>query len=187
MCSTDRPPRVLKCTWERRRRMLATIDDRPRRCRRRRRAARRTAVGTRSRHGHAALTRPGPRAGRAEAARAIGYRPCSDALRPGPPRRHRQRVPQANAHHPRTRPRHPCAKAPGRSNVAESEHQPIVHDHEVLLGRARRRRGSRRPTTRSRPSTRSPASSSPPAPGGLTQDAVAQRMGTTKGAQLESR
>jgi ribosome-binding protein aMBF1 (putative translation factor) len=33
------------------------------------------------------------------------------------------------------------ASAPRRSNVAELEHRPVVHDHEEFLARARRRRG----------------------------------------------
>ena len=67
--------------------------------------------------------------------------------------------------------------------MAELEHRPVVHDHEEFLTRARRRRGFQEAydaleteyqvaneliTARSR--------------AGLTQDVVAQRMGTTKSA-----
>jgi len=67
--------------------------------------------------------------------------------------------------------------------VAELEHRPVVHDHEEFLTRARRRRGFQEAydaleteyqvaneliTARAR--------------AGLTQDVVAQRMGTTKSA-----
>ena len=73
--------------------------------------------------------------------------------------------------------------------MAELEHRSIVHDHEAFLTRARRRRGFPRgydaleteyQVASERIAGRARA--------GLTQDAVAQRMGTTKSAisRLES-
>ena len=77
----------------------------------------------------------------------------------------------------------PHASAPTRSTVAELEHKPIVHDHEEFLARARRRRGF--PTTYDALETEYQVASeliSARARAGLTQDIVAQRMGTTKSA-----
>ena len=67
--------------------------------------------------------------------------------------------------------------------MAELEHRPVVHDHEVFLARARRRRGFRE--THDALETEYQVASEFIAArkrAGLTQDAVAQRMGTTKSA-----
>jgi len=67
--------------------------------------------------------------------------------------------------------------------VAELEHRPIVHDHEAFLTRAHLRRGFQKAydaleteyhVANERIAARARA--------GLTQEAVAQRMGTTKSA-----
>jgi DNA-binding XRE family transcriptional regulator len=73
--------------------------------------------------------------------------------------------------------------------VAELEHEPVVHDHQAFLDRARRRRGFQEAydtlateyqVARELIAARARA--------GLTQDAVARRMGTTKSSvsRLES-
>ena len=73
--------------------------------------------------------------------------------------------------------------------MAELEYEPVVHDHEEFLARARRRRGFEKAydalaveyqVVSELLAARGRA--------GLTQDAVAQRMGTTKSAisRLES-
>jgi DNA-binding XRE family transcriptional regulator len=73
--------------------------------------------------------------------------------------------------------------------VAESEYEPLVHDHQAFLDRARRRRGFQKAydaleveyqVARALIAARAHA--------GLTQDTVAQRMGTTKSSisRLES-
>jgi DNA-binding XRE family transcriptional regulator len=73
--------------------------------------------------------------------------------------------------------------------VAGLEHEPVTHDHEAFLTRARRRRGFQEAydalaleyqIARELVAARARA--------GLTQDAVAKRMGTTKSSisRLES-
>jgi len=67
--------------------------------------------------------------------------------------------------------------------VAELEHRPIVHDHEAFLARARLRRGFQKAydalETEYHVANELIAAR---ARAGLTQEAVAQRMGTTKSA-----
>ena len=73
--------------------------------------------------------------------------------------------------------------------MAELEHRPVVHDHEEFLARARRRRGFQKAydalETEYQVANELIAAR---ARAGLTQEAVAQRMGTTKSAvsRLES-
>ena len=67
--------------------------------------------------------------------------------------------------------------------MAELEHRPIGHDHEAFLARARCRRGFQQAydalETEYQVANELIAAR---ARAGLTQDAVAQRMGTTKSA-----
>lgn len=67
--------------------------------------------------------------------------------------------------------------------MAELEHRPVVHDHEAFLARARKRRGFQEAyealETEYQVAKELIAAR---ASAGLTQDAVAQRMGTTKSA-----
>lgn len=67
--------------------------------------------------------------------------------------------------------------------MVELEHRPVVHDHEAFLARARKRRGFQGAydalETEYRVAKELIAAR---ARAGLTQDAVAQRMGTTKSA-----
>ncbi len=67
--------------------------------------------------------------------------------------------------------------------MAEREHRPVVHDHEEFLARARRRRGFQMAydalETDYQVANELIAAR---ARAGLTQDVVAQRMGTTKSA-----
>ncbi len=86
----------------------------------------------------------------------------------------------------RTKPGHDLAIArrrAKRSNVAELEHRSVNHDHEAILAHARQRRGFQQAhdaleaeyqVANERIAARAYA--------GLAQDAVAQRMGTTKSA-----
>ncbi len=73
--------------------------------------------------------------------------------------------------------------------MAEPEHQSVVRDHEAFLARARRRRGFQKAydslETEYQIANELIAAR---ARAGLTQDAVARRMGTTKSAisRLES-
>jgi DNA-binding XRE family transcriptional regulator len=73
--------------------------------------------------------------------------------------------------------------------VAEPKYQPVAHDHEAFLARARRRPGfqevSNALETEYQVANELIAAR---ARAGLTQEAVAQRMGTTKSAvsRLES-
>ena len=73
--------------------------------------------------------------------------------------------------------------------MVELEHRPVVHDHEEFLARARRRRGFQvaydELETEYQVANELIAAR---ARAGLTQDVVAQRMGTTKSAvsRLES-
>lgn len=73
--------------------------------------------------------------------------------------------------------------------MAELEHRPVVHDHDAFLDRARQRRGFQEAydalETEYQVASELIAAR---ARAGLTQDAVAQRMGTTKSAisRLES-
>jgi DNA-binding XRE family transcriptional regulator len=73
--------------------------------------------------------------------------------------------------------------------VTELEYAPIAHDHEAFLARARRRRGFQKAyealETEYQVTIELIAAR---ARAGLTQEAVAQRMGTTKSAvsRLES-
>ena len=67
--------------------------------------------------------------------------------------------------------------------MAELEHRPVVHDHEEFLARARRRRGFQSAQvaleTECQVANELVAARTR---AGMTQEAVAQRMGTTKGA-----
>ena len=67
--------------------------------------------------------------------------------------------------------------------MAELEHRQVVHDHEAFLTRARRRRGFQQAydalETEYRVAYELIAARTR---AGLTQEAVAQRMGTTKSA-----
>ncbi len=67
--------------------------------------------------------------------------------------------------------------------MAELKNEPVVHDHEVFLARARRRRGFQKAydalETEVQVANELIAAR---ARAGLTQEAVAQRMGTTKSA-----
>jgi DNA-binding XRE family transcriptional regulator len=67
--------------------------------------------------------------------------------------------------------------------VAELKHQPATHDHEAFLARASRRRGFQQ-TYNNQEVEYQVANEliAARARAGLTQDAVAQRMGTTKSA-----
>lgn len=73
--------------------------------------------------------------------------------------------------------------------MAELKHEPVAHDHEAFLARARRRRGFQKAydalETEVQVANELIAAR---ARAGLTQEAVAQRMGTTKSAvsRLES-
>ncbi|MBW6456399.1 MAG: helix-turn-helix domain-containing protein [Trueperaceae bacterium] len=73
--------------------------------------------------------------------------------------------------------------------MAELEYEPVTHDHETFLARARRRRGFQKASdaleTEYQVANELIAAR---ARAGLTQEAVAQRMGTTKSAvsRLES-
>jgi DNA-binding XRE family transcriptional regulator len=73
--------------------------------------------------------------------------------------------------------------------VAEPKYQPVAHDHEAFLARARRRHGFQEAydalETEYQVANELIAAR---ARAGLTQEAVAQRMGTTKSAvsRLES-
>ena len=67
--------------------------------------------------------------------------------------------------------------------MADREHRPVAHDHDEFLARAMKRQGLRAPTPRASTSTSSCAKLlAARAKAGLTQEQVAESMGTTKSA-----